>query len=310
MRRFCLVAAMVLWATSAAGQVGPKGPAPASGSVTFNPNTVCFDGANQDTCLTRSAAGTLQIASVGVVNNEVLTIDLETIANVVTFDTTTAVSRVDFNMGVQASQIEAAESFKYGFAVTAAADAAHDINVAAGFAQSDDRTHQINAAALAGKQLDVAWALGAADGMLGEADQAGATAILTFSRTANPDTITSDEASFTLCNDGGSETGTVLINEGSTNDGIYEVVDCTDMVVSVTNDTLPMDEVGDADEYTVRFILPNTWYHVFVIEGAGTEDYCMDRSVEAATCLSESTFDQWKFLTSRFIDGTGNIVNP
>ena len=209
---------------------------------------------------------------------------------------------------INAPGISASESFKAGLATVLGSDAAHDVNVAAGTAQSFDRTHDIVFAAQAGKQLDVKWATGAAAGMLGMPDLTSAI-VLTFSLTANPDTITAGSGTpFAACNDGGTETGTIIIIGGDTNNGTYEVASCTDTVLTLANTVLSGDETGDSGEYESRYVQPDTWYHVFLIESAGTEDICADTSETAVNCLAESTYDQWRLLLSTRTDGTANMV--
>ena len=188
------------------------------------------------------------------------------------------------------------------------ADAAHDVNVAAGVAQSFDRTQDIVFAAQAGKQLDVKWATGAAAGMLGMPDLTSAI-VLTFSLTASPDTITAGSGTpFAGCNDAGTETGTIIIQGGSTNYGTYEVASCTDTVLTLGEAVLAGDETGGSGEYEARYVQPDTWYHVFLIELAGAEDICADTSEIATNCLAESSYDMWRLLSSLRTDGTANML--
>ena len=215
---------------------------------------------------------------------------------------------VGFAGRVNASGVSASESYKSGLAVVLGGDTSHDIDAAAGIAQSFDQTHNIVFAAQVGKQLDVKWATGAAAGMLGMPDLTPAI-VLTFSLTANPDTITAgSETPFAICNDGGTETGTIIIQGGSTNNGTYEVASCTDTVLTLGNGVLSGDETGDSGEYEARYVQPDTWYHVFLIELAGTEDICADTSEIAANCLSESSYDMWRLLQSVLTDATANLV--
>jgi hypothetical protein len=199
------------------------------------------------------------------------------------------------------------ETFKQGLGLSKALDVDHDIDVGVGSALSADGTHDIVAdAGFGGKQLDVPWATGSSSGMLGTADEA-ATATLTFSLTASPDTITSDESTFATCNAETIESGTVVITGGSTNNGTYEVASCTDTVLTLGEGVLAGDETGTAGEYEVRYLVPASWYHVHIIESAGTADICIDKSLTAVTCLSESGYDQYKYLQSLRLVNTSNI---
>jgi len=204
--------------------------------------------------------------------------------------------------------ITAAEDFKSGLAIVLGSDTTHDINVAAGAAQSFDLSQNIVFAAQTGKQLDVKWATGASAGMLGMPDLTSAI-VLTFSLTASPDTITAGSGTpFAICNDGGSETGTIIIEGGDTNNGTYEVASCTNTVLTLGDGVLSGDETGDSGEYESRYVQPDTWYHIFLIESAGTEDVCADTSEIATNCLSESTYDQWRLLQSFFTGATSDIT--
>ncbi len=204
--------------------------------------------------------------------------------------------------------VSAAESYRAGVVVTLGTDTAHDVDVSAGAARSLDQTHDIVLAAQAGKQLDVKWATGAAAGMLGVPDLAPAI-VLTFSLTASPDTITAGSGTpFVGCNDGGSETGTIIIQGGDTNDGTYEVASCTDTVLTLGEAVLVGDETGDSGEYEVRYVQPDTWYHVYLIELAGAEDICADTSALAVNCLAESSYDQYRLLGSVLTGATANLV--
>ncbi len=210
---------------------------------------------------------------------------------------------------VNATGVSASESYRSGLAVTDGTDTDHDLDIATGAAQSFDLSHDIIlAASQAGKQLDVKWATGAAAGMLGMPDLTSAI-VLTFSLTASPDTITAGSGTpFAGCNDGGTETGTIIIQGGSTNDGTYEVASCTDTVLTLGEAVLAGDETGTSGEYESRYVQPDTWYHLFLIELAGTEDICADVSEVAVNCLSESSYDQWRLLSSFLTNGTANIV--
>lgn len=77
-----------------------------AGGATLDLDTLCFSIANPDVCFSRSAAGTLQIAAVGLVNNEDWTIDLETVADTITWASATGVTNIanpfDFTMGAGA----------------------------------------------------------------------------------------------------------------------------------------------------------------------------------------------------------------
>lgn len=215
---------------------------------------------------------------------------------------------VGFAGRINASGVSASESYKSGFAIVLGSDTAHDIDVAKGIAQSFDLSQNIVFVAQAGKQLDVKWATGAAAGMLGMPDLTPAI-VLTFSLTANPDTITAgSETPFAICNDGGTETGTIIIQGGSTNNGTYEVASCTDTVLTLGNGVLSGDETGDSGEYEARYVQPDTWYHVYLIELADAEDICADTSEIAANCLSESSYDMWRLLQSVLTDATANLV--
>ncbi|KKL57670.1 hypothetical protein LCGC14_2233100 [marine sediment metagenome] len=208
---------------------------------------------------------------------------------------------------INASGISASESYKTGLGVSLDTDTAHDLNTLAGQAQSFDTTHDIILGGEITKRLDAFWAVGDDAGGLGEVD-AGATATLTFSLTASPDTITSDENTFADCNALTTETGTILIDGGSTNDGVYEVASCTDTVLTLGEAVLAGDETSTAGEYTVRYIWPDTWYHFFLIENAGTEDACFDRAEKGTNCLSESGYDQYRLLQSVLTDATANLL--
>lgn len=210
---------------------------------------------------------------------------------------------------IVAPGITAAEDYKAGLAIVLGGDTAHDINAAAGIAQSNSLSQNIIFAAQAGKQLDVKWAAGASDGMLGMPDLTSAI-VLTFSLSATPDTITAGSGTpFAGCNDGGTETGTIIIQGGDTNNGTFEVASCTDTVLTLGNGVLSGDETGDSGEYESRYVQPDTWYHVFLIESAGTEDICADTSEIATNCLSESSYDQWRLLQSILTNGTANLVS-
>jgi len=209
---------------------------------------------------------------------------------------------------INASGISASESYKVGLGASLdPGDVAHDVLLAAGQAQSFDTSQSIILAAEITKRLDAPWAVGDDAGGLGEED-AGPAATLTFSRTATPDTISSDDTTFADCNALTTETGVILIDEGSTNDGIYEVASCTDSVLTLGNDVLVGDETSTAGEYTVRYIWPNTWYHFILIENAGTEDACFDRAESGATCLSESAYDERRFMQSFLTDANANLL--
>ncbi len=223
--------------------------------------------------------------------------------------TTAPKVRLDVNGRIHGTSISAAESYRSGVAVTLGTDSAHDVDVAVGVAQSFDATHDVVfASAQAGKQLDVKWATGAVAGMLGMPDLTSAI-VLTFSLTASPDTITAGSGTpFAICNDTGAETGTIIIQGGSTNDGTYEVASCTDTVLTLGEAVLSGDETGDSGEYESRYVQPDTWYHVYLIESAGTEDICADTSEIATNCLSEASYDQYRFLNSVLTGATGNIV--
>lgn len=213
---------------------------------------------------------------------------------------------LDIAGAINAPSISASESYKNGLGVSIGTDAPHDIDVSAGWAQSFDTTQEIIFAAQAAKGIDAKWVTGATAGMLGEVD-AGPTATLTFSLTASPDTITSDESTFQNCDDLTIETGTILIVGGSTNNGNYEIASCTPTVLTLGEGVLAGDETSTVGEYEVRYVKPNTVYHAFLIELADTEDICASTSEIATDCLSESGYDQYRFLQSLITDATANL---
>ena len=228
---------------------------------------VCLDDTNQDTCITRTAAGALALNGAA------------------TFT----------------------EGFKVGLASPLGADTAHDVVIAVGSAQSADGTHDIVLAAATTKQLDVVWAAGTPAGGFGMPDLVG-TLTLTFDKTANPDTITASGGTpWAACNGSTNETGTVIITLSVSNNNAYEVVSCTDTVLTLGNDVLGLDETGNSSEQA-RYIDTDTWYHLFLIEKAGTEDACFDTSIVAANCLTLSTYDQFRLLRSLLTGATANFV--
>ena len=144
---------------------------------------------------------------------------------------------------------------------------------------------------------------------MGNWSRCGNARVLTFDLTANPDTITAGSGTpFAICNDGGTETGTIIIEGGDTNNGTYEVASCTDTVLTLANTVLSGDETGDSGEYESRYVQPDTWYHVFLIELADAEDICADTSEVATNCLAESTYDMWRLLSSMRTNGTANML--
>lgn len=233
--------------------------------------------------------------------------DMAFLGGNVGFGTTSPNRAVDSAGVINAPSISASESYKSGLGAAIGSDTAHDIDVSAGAAQSFDTTHDVIFAAQAGKQIDVKWATGAAAGMLGVPDLTSAI-VLTFSLTASPDTITAGSGTpWAACNGSTTETGTIIIQGGSTNDGTYEVASCTDTVLTLGEAVLAGDETGDSGEYESRYVDTNTWYHLFLIESAGAEDICADTSEIATNCLSESTYDQYRLLQSILTDGIANI---
>ena len=221
---------------------------------------------------------------------------------------TAPVRMLDVARVINAASISASESYKTGLGTSSDVDGDHDVNTAAGAAQSFDTTHDIVLAAEITKRLDEAWSAGNDAGGLGVPDLTAAI-VLTFDRTANPDTITAGSGTpWATCNANAVETGTIVINGGSTNDGIYEVASCTDTVLTLGNDVLVGDETGGSGEYEARYLEPNVWMHFFLIELAGTEDACFDTSEIATNCLSESSYDQYRLLQSVFLNAIGNII--
>lgn len=221
----------------------------------------------------------------------------------ITFDDDIDVSGI-----INTSSISASESYKSGLGVSIGTDTAHDIDAAAGAAQSFDTTEDIIFVAQAGKQLDVKWAAGTAAGMLGDPDRTAAI-VLTFLEDgggAGVDTVTAGSGTpWAACNALAIETGTIIFQGGSTNNGTFEITSCTDTVLTL-GDVLT-NETGGSGEYESRLVLPITWYHIYLIELAGAEDICADVSEIAVNCLSESGYDQYRLLQSILTDVTANI---
>ncbi len=209
---------------------------------------------------------------------------------------------------INSTNISVSESYKSGLGVSIGADTAHDIDAAAGVAESFDTTEDIIFAAQAGKQLDVAWATGAAAGMLGDPDRTAAI-VLTFLEDgggAGVDTVTAGSGTpWADCNALAIETGTVIFQGGSTNNGTFEITSCTDTVLTLGN--VLTNETSGSGEYESRLVLPTTWYHVWLIELAGVEDICADVSETAVDCLAESSYDEYRLLQSILTDDTANI---
>ena len=158
------------------------------------------------------------------------------------------------------------------------------------------------------KRIDAEWAAGQDAGGLGVPDLT-ASIVLVFDEVASPETITaSSGAPWAACSLQANETGTIVINGGSTNNGIFEVTACTPTELQLSGEALAGDETGGSGEYEARYILPNTWYHFFLIELAGTEDAGFDTSETAVNLLAASGYDQYRFLRSVFLGDTANIL--
>lgn len=197
-------------------------------------------------------------------------------------------------------------SFRNGLVISNGTDTEHDLDVTKGQAQSVDGSHTITLAGDMTKQLDVIWAAGDDAGGLGMPDLVG-TQILTFDKSANPDTITANGGTpFAVCNANAVETGTVVITDSASNDGAREIASCTDTVLTLADGALGADETSSTAE--IRYIEPNTWYHFFLIEGGGTVDACIDTAVNTTNCRTAANYDQYRLIRSVLTGATANIL--
>ena len=207
---------------------------------------------------------------------------------------------LDLDENLNAAMVSVSESYKSGFGVVIGSDTAHDINVAAGVARSFDQTHNLTFAAQVAKALDAQWVTGATGGMLGMPDVLGADSVDFGDGTG---VVTSDGGTpFAVCNVG----DTFIVTGSTSNNGNSQVTVCTSDTSITTNATYTL-EVGSSTE-DLTFVRIATWYHVFLIESAGTEDICADESETAANCLARASYDQWRLLQSLFTDSAANIV--